>query len=123
MKKFKFANYQKTQLRVSGNHKGKQYIVFDVNRDKHAFQRVPLSLNIEKIYEGELISFVKDDKSFFSPFVPIIKDSEDGINIIYYAGDQNNHFLTGENDANLVESIQKITNISEFIDYFESLLN
>lgn len=104
-----FPNNVKTNLRIGGVHKGGKFLTGDETGQLNQpgtfykspslfkyLQRSPLSFGIEKIYEGEAISFVHDDKSIYSPFIPFMKDSENGISALIYPSVVNRDYQTGD---------------------------
>ncbi|KAK8850292.1 hypothetical protein M9Y10_018421 [Tritrichomonas musculus] len=109
LEKIRFANNTRTELRVGGSHEGKKELKADIsgkleeagyfnksNVELNKYQRAPLGHNLEIIYEGETISFAPNDKSIYSPFIPFMKDSENGISALFYPGDRDSSNPTGD---------------------------
>ena len=99
----------KTQLRLYGIHEGGQYLTADPsgklvelkhfnsyrkimysnsNRGRSnnpKIKRPSIGFNLKYFYEGETISYAKDENNIF-PFTKFAKDSEGGICILFYCG-------------------------------------
>lgn len=115
----KDGKYFNTKLRLGGNHLGGKDLLgyppplkIDQTfvRDRIEFncsERVALSHNLYRVYEGETISYaikiddngepiydndhnplVADEEKDYSPFKPFMKNSSGGISGFYYAGDR-----------------------------------
>ena len=106
-------NGKKVNFRIGGNHPGEQILEADNSGlliKKKTFntkvlpfsryERKSFANNLNQIYEGKTISFIGtgdiwDDKKFVGindtklllPFVPFSRDSDGGINSIFYAGE------------------------------------
>ena len=107
-------NGNKVSFRIGGNHPGEKILEADdtgLLKKKQTFNTkvLPLSKyerksfanNLYQIYEGKTISFIGtgdlwNEKKFFAindtnsllPFVPFSRDSDGGINSIFYAGEE-----------------------------------
>ncbi|KAK8898415.1 hypothetical protein M9Y10_000702 [Tritrichomonas musculus] len=109
LEKVIFPDGNKTKLRLKGNHFGQTYLRGDpkgkldqpgkFNKSPLQFQkmqRASLSHNIVKIYEGETISYAQNDPEILKPFIPFMKDSENGISALFYPGDRDLKHITGD---------------------------
>ena len=97
-----------TNLRLFGNHIGKQILTPDdtgelkknskfnskgeiynlqgeINNNNPVVERPCLGYNLTKIYEGETISYAKDSSDIY-PFTKFAVDSEGGATILLYSG-------------------------------------
>ncbi len=107
-----FPNGDKVSFRIGGNHPGEQILEADdsglLEKKKtfntkvlpsSKYERKSFANNLYQIYEGKTISFIGtgnlwDEKDFkpindfklLLPFVPFSRDSDGGINSIFYAG-------------------------------------
>ena len=106
-----FPNNKKISWRVNGNHYGTKILIGDdsgnLNQNKTfnrkfndilKYERGKISYNIYEIYEGITISYAVPninsrepltDPKLLEPFVPFSKDSEGGINSLFYCGTDN----------------------------------
>ena len=106
-------NGDKVSFRIGGNHPGEQILEADDSgllekkktfntkvQPTSRYERKSFANNLYQIYEGKTISFIGtgnlwDEKSFnpiddpklLLPFVPFSRDSDGGINSIFYAGE------------------------------------
>ncbi len=106
-------NGDKVTFRIGGNHPGEQILEADdsglLEKKKtfntkvlpsSRYERKSFANNLYQIYEGKTISFIGtgdlwDEKNFVAlddtklllPFVPFSRDSDGGINSIFYAGE------------------------------------
>ncbi|OHT04875.1 hypothetical protein TRFO_27550 [Tritrichomonas foetus] len=103
LERLRLPNGKSTQLRLRGNHPGKQILNGDksgqldkpktFNKNNFEFQkcqRSSLAHNLVTIYEGETISFAPNDRSQYDPFIPFMRDSDNGISALFLPGDQEN---------------------------------
>ena len=107
-------NGDKVSFRIGGNHPGEQILEADdsglLEKKKtfntkvlptSRYERKSFANNLYQIYEGKTISFIgegnlRDEKEFkpiddpklLLPFVPFSRDSDGGINSIFYAGEE-----------------------------------
>ena len=109
LEKIEFPKNTKTQLRVSGNHDGKKILRADktgkLNKpatfNKHplafkSYQRASLAHNLVEIYEGETISYASNYEMQYIPFIPFMKDSDNGISALFYPGGRVANKLIGD---------------------------
>ena len=106
-------NGDKVSFRIGGNHPGEQILEADdsglLEKKKtfntkvlpsSRYERKSFANNLYQIYEGKTISFIGtgdlwdektfnplDDTKLLLPFVPFSRDSDGGINSIFYAGE------------------------------------
>jgi len=106
-------NGDKVNFRIGGNHPGEQILEADdsglLEKKKtfntkvlpsSRYERKSFANNLYQIYEGKTISFIGtgdlwnektfkplDDTKLLLPFVPFSRDSDGGINSIFYAGE------------------------------------
>ena len=116
-------NGDKVSFRIGGNHPGEQILEADdsglLERKKtfntkvlpsSRYERKSFANNLYQIYEGKTISFIGtgnlwDEKDFkpindfklLLPFVPFSRDSDGGINSIFYAGQDGYEDLVFDN--------------------------
>lgn len=89
---------EKTELKINGSHQGCRFI-YRSDRDNidhpstflssssflfEENQRSSLSHNLNKIFEGFSPSFAPYDLELIKPFVPFSRDSESGVNTLFY---------------------------------------
>ena len=108
LEKVTFPNNKKITWRVNGNHYGTKILIGDdsgnLNQNKTfnrkfndmlKYDRGKISYNIYEIYEGITISYAVPninsrepitDYKLLEPFVPFSKDSDGGINSLFYCG-------------------------------------
>ena len=111
LEKATFPNNRKISWRVNGNHYGTKTLIGDdsgnlsqnktFNRkfnDMLKYERGKISYNIYEIYEGITISYAVPnissreaitDPKLLDPFVPFSRDSDGGINSLFYCGTDN----------------------------------
>ena len=109
LKKIKFEeNEGKIDFIIGGNHKGGHILIGNEKGDLsingtfnkkinifNKYQRASIAHNLKEIYEGITVSyackkienkFIPVSENEVSPFVPFSKDSEGGINSLFYCG-------------------------------------
>ena len=148
LKKLTFKNGQKLNFTIGGNHNkyGKddihKILVSDSEKGKfvagtfnskiqksYNSERGSLAHNLNEIFEGYSVSFVQGGD--ISPFIPFSKDSEGGINSLFYSGSDDSND-EGEGDIfidcgytkfffNMTEkgTMRYLQNIGGFIGSYE----
>ena len=106
LEKIKFEdNERKINFRISGNHKGgkilkgnnegnlREFCTFNKKINTFdRYQRASIAHNLKEIYEGITISYavkknyIAANENEVEPFIPFSKDSEGGINSLFYCG-------------------------------------
>ena len=107
LKKIVLPNGKKLSFKVGGNHDGtkilkpdysgklSKYPTFNKKKPEvNNYERAYLAHNLERIFEGITIGFVIDGNT--EPFIPFSKDSQGGINSLFYNGTDNKG--SGEGD-------------------------
>jgi hypothetical protein len=107
LKKIVLPNGKKLSFKVGGNHDGtkilkpdysgklSKYPTFNKKKPEvNNYERAYLAHNLERIFEGITIGFVIDGNT--EPFIPFSKDSQGGINSMFYNGTDNKG--SGEGD-------------------------
>ena len=96
LKKIVFPDGKKPDFKIGGNHKGGKILYSDdsgkLTKNKtfngkiietSNFERKSLAINLVRLFEGENMAFTIGD---ITPFIPFSKDSEGGINSLFYCG-------------------------------------
>ena len=107
LKKLKFPDGKRPNFKIGGNHTGRQILKGDdsgllnkkqtFNRKKPDilnYERNHLGKNIYQIFEGATVAYAIGD---IKPFIPFSRDSDGGINSLFYCG-QDRGDGSGEGD-------------------------
>ena len=97
LKKLEFPNRKKLNFQIGGNHEGRKVLEPDESgkleknqrfnkkiQEVNNFERKSIANNLVKIYEGSNIAYAIGD---ITPFIPFSRDSEGGINSLFYNGE------------------------------------
>ena len=107
IKKLVFPDGKKLNFTIGGNHPGRKILKADDSgklekkqtfnskiQEVNNFERKSLANNLVQIFEGATVAYTKGD---ISPFIPFSRDSDGGINSLFYNG-QDRGDGTGEGD-------------------------
>jgi len=107
LKKLVFPDGKKLNFTIGGNHPGRKILKADYSgkldkkktfnskiQEVNNFERKSLANNLVQIFEGATVAYTKGD---ISPFIPFSRDSDGGINSLFYNG-QDRGDGTGEGD-------------------------
>jgi len=107
LKKLVFPDGRRPQFTIGGNHYGRQILTADDSgkldkkktfnskiQEVNYVERKSLANNLVQIFEGATVAYAKGD---ISPFIPFSRDSDGGINSLFYNG-QDRGDGTGEGD-------------------------
>lgn len=83
--RLRFPDDKKTNLKLGENHVGEKFLKGD-RSGKLGKPGVFNKANVMILLKFT-ISFAPDDKSIYEPFVPFMKDSDNGISALFYQGD------------------------------------
>ena len=99
LKKLVFPNGKNIGFQIGGNHLGGKILEPDKSGDlnkkktfnkkiqeKNNVQRESIAKHLKKIFEGKTVAFAQGD---IKPFIPFSRDSEGGINSLFYNGNDN----------------------------------
>ena len=97
LEKIEFPNGQKAKFKIGGNHEGGKFLYSDdtgeLNQKQTFNKKISVKNNLERerpgknfyqIFEGFTIAYA--DGEDLEPFIPFCKDSEGGINSLFYNG-------------------------------------
>ena len=109
LKKLVFPDGKKVKFEIGGNHLGGKILKPDFSgnlTEKQTFnakiqliinyERQSLAHNITKFFEGDTVSHTKN--GIIEPFIPFSRDSEGGINSLFYLGKDKKGDGEGEGD-------------------------
>ena len=96
LKKMVFPDGTKLKFKIGGNHKGRKILRADDSgkleekqtfnskiQEVNNFERKSLANNLVKIFEGATVAYAQGD---ISPFIKFSRDSDGGINSLFYCG-------------------------------------
>ena len=108
LKKLVFPKNKKLYFKIGGNHIGRKILLPDESglldknksfnrkiQDVNNVERKSLANNLYQIFEGVTVAYAIGE---ISPFIPFSKDSEGGINSLFYNGSDKRGDGTGEGD-------------------------
>ena len=94
LKKLKFPDGTKPRFSIGGNHNGGKILKPDKTgelkgrqrfnkkiQEKNNCERIPIGKNLYEIFEGVTVAFTSGN---IEPFIPFSRDSEGGINSLFY---------------------------------------
>ena len=107
LKKLVFPDGKRPNFTIGGNHLGRKILKADDSgklekkqtfnskiQEVNNFERKSLANNLVQIFEGATVAYTKGD---ITPFIPFSRDSDGGINSLFYNG-QDRGDGTGEGD-------------------------
>ena len=108
LKKLVFPGNKKLYFKIGGNHLGRKILTADDSgtlskvksfnskiQEVNYVERKSIANNLVQIFEGATVAYAQGD---ISPFIPFSKDSDGGINSLFYNGNDARGDGTGEGD-------------------------
>ena len=109
LKKLVFPDGKKVSFKIGGNHPGRKILTADYDSNKlekkqtfnakiqevNHTERKSLANNLSRIFEGATLAYAIGD---INPFIPFSRDSDGGINSLFYNGLDINNDGNGEGD-------------------------
>ena len=98
LKKLVFKDSKKLNFKIGGNHEGRKILKADNSgkldknqtfnskiQEVNNVERISLANNLEQIFEGATVAYTIGED--ITPFIPFSRDSDGGINSLFYNGE------------------------------------